>query len=57
MAEVPIIPVYITARPRFFSQVTVKFGEPLYTSKQDLKDKEKIKTKSKELMTKIYSME
>lgn len=57
MAEVPIIPVYITARPRFFSKVTVKFGEPLYTSKQDLKDKEKIKARSKELMTRIYSME
>lgn len=57
MSEVPIIPVYITARPRFFSKVTVKFGEPLYTSKGDLKDKEKIKARSKELMKKIYSME
>lgn len=57
MSEVPIIPVYITARPRFFSKVTVKFGEPLYTNKEDLKDKEKIKARSKELMTKIYNME
>ena len=57
MANVPIIPVYITARPRFFSKVTVKFGEPLYTNKEDLKDKEKIKARSKKLMTEIYSME
>lgn len=57
MANVPIIPVYITARPRFFSKVTVKFGEPLYTNKEELKDKEKIKARSQELITKIYNME
>lgn len=57
MLEVPIIPVYITARPRFFSKVIVKFGEPIYTSKQNLKNKDKIKTESEKLMTKIYNLE
>lgn len=57
MLEVPIIPVYITARPMFFSKVIVKFGEPIYTSKQTLKDKEKIESESKKLMTKIYNLE
>lgn len=57
MMEVPIIPVYITARPNFFSKVIVKFGNPIMTSKQNLKDKERMKNESKELLTEIYSME
>lgn len=57
MVEVPIIPVYITARPKFFSRVTVKFGEPIFTSKKNLKDKEKVKSESRRLMTEIYSLE
>ncbi len=55
--EVPIIPVYITARPKYFSKVKVKFGEPIYTSKKDTKNREKIKNESKKLLEKIYSME
>lgn len=57
MMEVPIIPVYITARPNFFSKVIVKFGNPIMTNKQNLKDKEKMKNESKDLLTQIYSME
>lgn len=57
MMEVPIIPVYITARPNFFSKVIVKFGNPIMTNKQNLKDKERMKNESKELLTEIYSME
>lgn len=57
MMEVPIIPVYITARPNFFSKVIVKFGNPIMTNKQNLKDKERMKNESKDLLTQIYSME
>lgn len=57
MMEVPIIPVYITARPNFFSKVIVKFGNPIMTNKKNLKDKEIMKNESKKLLTEIYNME
>lgn len=57
MTEVPIIPIYITARPRYFSKVVVKFGNPIYYKKADLKNKDKIKDKSKELLKEIYHLE
>lgn len=57
LVGIPIIPIYITARPRYFSKVTVKFGEPLYFEKGNTKDKDSIIEQSKELMKKIYEME
>ena len=57
IAEIPVIPVYITARPRYFSKVIVKFGNPIYFNKEELKDKGQIIEKSKELMKEIYNME
>lgn len=57
LANVPIIPIYITARPRYFSKVTVKFGEPIYMENRNTKDKELIEEESKKLMEKIYAME
>ena len=57
LAGVPIIPVYITARPRYFSKVIVKFGEPIYLENRNTKDKELIEKDSKMLMKKIYEME
>lgn len=57
MFEIPIIPVYITARPKYFSKVMVRFGDPIFTSKQNLKDKAKIKSESIKLMEKIYNLE
>lgn len=57
LAGVPIIPVYITARPRYFSKVIVKFGEPIYLKNRNTKDKELIEKESKELIEKIYEME
>lgn len=57
MLEIPIVPVYITARPKYFSRVIVKFGEPIFTTKQNLKDKEKIKRESIKLMKEIYTLE
>lgn len=57
MTEVPIIPIYITARPKYFSKVVVKFGNPIYYKKSDLKNKDKIKEKSKDLLKQIYNLE
>lgn len=54
VSGVPIIPVYITPRPKYFSKVTVKFGEPIYYNKEDLKDKDEIEKESKKLMKQIY---
>lgn len=55
--EVPIVPVYITARPKYFSKVVVKFGNPIYYEKADLKDKDKIRNHSEDLLHKIYGLE
>lgn len=57
MANVPIIPIYITARPRYFSKVVVKFGKPIYYNKLQLKDKNKITEASKQLLKEIYNLE
>lgn len=57
MANVPIIPIYITARPKYFSKVTVKFGKPIFYDKLQLKDKSKIVDKSKHLLKEIYNLE
>lgn len=53
---VPIIPVYITRRPKFFSKVEVVFGKPFEVEKDILKDKQKLKNKSKELIDSIYQL-
>lgn len=57
MVEVPIIPIYITARPNFFSKVIVEFGKPIFYNKLELKDKNKVREKSKQLLKEIYNME
>ena len=36
--DIPIIPVYITARPKFFSKVIVKIGEPFFPKKEVLNE-------------------
>lgn len=54
--QIPIIPVYITRRPKFFSKVKVIFGEPIYYVAEILKDKSKIKEKSRELIDTIYKL-
>lgn len=57
MANVPIIPIYITARPKYFSKVVVKFGKPIFYDRLQLKDKNKIIDKSKQLLEEIYHLE
>lgn len=54
--DVPIIPVYITRRPKLFSKIDVVFGKPFSVSKELLKDKQKLKNKSKELIDTIYQL-
>lgn len=55
--EVPIVPIYITARPKYFSKVVVKFGNPIYYRKTELKKKDKIREMSKQLLNEIYNIE
>lgn len=57
IANVPIIPVYITTRPKYFSKVIVKFGNPIFYDKKKMKDKNEVIKNSKKLMESIYSME
>lgn len=53
---IPIIPVYITRRPKLFSNIDVIFGKPFYVSKEILKDKQMLREKSKELIDTIYHL-
>lgn len=53
---VPIIPVYITRRPKLFSKIDVIFGKPFEVPKELLKDKQKLRDKSKELIDTIYQL-
>lgn len=54
--EVPIIPVYITMRPKFFTKVKVIFGDPIYIDKQKLRSKRKIENMSKKIIDEIYKI-
>lgn len=55
--NIPIVPVYITRRPKFFSKVSVIFGNPIYFSKEELNNKNTIIQKSKELINTIYNID
>lgn len=55
-ANVPIIPVYITSRPRFFSKVTLTFGKPFYPSPDVVNDRKLLKSESKRLINYIYDI-
>lgn len=54
--NIPIIPVYITRRPRLFSKVSVIFGNPFYVGKEFLRDKQMLRNKSEELIDVIYQL-
>ena len=43
ITNVPIIPVHITVRPKFFSTVTVTFGDAIFPDKAVLKNKKLLK--------------
>lgn len=55
--DIPIIPVYITARPKFFSKVIVKIGKPFFPKKEVLNEKRILKEETTRLLNEIYSLE
>ena len=55
--NVPIIPIYITSRPRFFSKVVVTFGnEAVMPNEKVLKDKKALKEEAQKLINTIYDI-
>lgn len=54
--NIPIIPVHITQRPRFFSKVTVTFGSPFVPNANILKDKSLLKDEASRLIHVIYDL-
>lgn len=54
--NIPIVPVFITRRPKIFSKVNVIFGEPYFTNNSLLKNKTDYKNSSKDLIDKIYNL-
>ena len=56
-ANVPIIPVHITVRPKFFSRVVVRFGKPIFPNVEVLKDRMILRKEASELIHYIYEFE
>lgn len=56
ITKIPIIPVYITSRPRFFSTVTVTFGTPFIPEANISKDKVLLKEEAFKLIHIIYEL-
>lgn len=56
-SNVPIIPIYMTSRPKFFSRIDITFGEPFVPDPKVLKDKELLHKESKRLIDTIFDME
>lgn len=55
--NVPIIPIYITSRPKFFSKVTVTFGDEVIIPNENvLKDKKELKNEAQKLINTIYDI-
>ena len=56
ITNIPIIPVYITSRPRFFSTVTVKFDTPFIPNADNCKNKVLLKKEASNLIHSIYKL-
>lgn len=54
--NIPIVPVFITRRPKFFSKVKVIFGNPYFIDNNLLKNKSALKEESQKLLKKIYNL-
>lgn len=54
--NIPIVPVFITRRPKLFSKVEVIFGKPIFMDKNLLKNKNDLKISSKNLINIIYNL-
>ena len=52
--RVPIIPVYITQRPHYFSKVIVTFGEPFWVKQEVMRDRAILKEEGERLLEMIY---
>ena len=52
----PIIPVFISRRPDFFSKVTVAFGEPFFIDSDNFKGKNKFDDATKMIIQKAYEL-
>lgn len=55
-ANVPIVPVYITRRPKLFSKVKIIYGKPMHINKENMKDKKKIQELSDKLLDECYKL-
>lgn len=54
VSNIPIVPISITQNPRLFSKVHVKIHEPILISKTMIKEKDKLKEQSLNLLNTIY---
>lgn len=54
MANVPMIPVTITQRPKLFSKVMITFKEPMIVQQDILEDKERMTQMSEQLLHQLY---
>lgn len=55
-AEVPIIPIYLTRRPKLFSKVEVIIGEKIEVKKEVLENKKRIEEETEKLIQTIYQL-
>ncbi len=53
MAEVPIIPAYISGEYKFMRKLTIRFGEPITISKDQKLTGEEVQQKADDVMKKI----
>ena len=54
--DIPIVPVFITRRPKLFSKVNVIFGNPYFINNNLLKNKSALKEETQKLLKKIYNL-
>ena len=54
--NIPIIPVFITRRPKFFSKVNVIFGNPYFINADQLEHKNNFKVEARKLLQTIYAL-
>ena len=54
--EKPLIPVYISMRPKLFRRVNVIFGEPFFISKENFKGKDRFDEASRKIISEIYEL-
>lgn len=53
---IPIIPVFITRRPKIFSKIKIIFGKPYFLDKHLLKNKKRLEDESHNLIKNIYNL-